>query len=105
MTPGPTYIPQSSSLTAFGRRSASVPRQELTLKNALTYRGGGRFFSRHSSNRVPQGVRGISLANAAPTNKPMLQQIENFAERWNVIANPGAEHMEQAFTDFNRLTL
>jgi len=32
----------------------------------------------------------------------MLQQTENFAERWNVIANPGAEHTEQAFTDFIR---
>jgi hypothetical protein len=30
----------------------------------------------------------------------MPQQTENFAERWNVIANPGAEHTEQAFTDF-----
>ena len=32
----------------------------------------------------------------------MPQQTENFAERWNVIANPGAEHTEQAFTDFIR---
>ena len=32
----------------------------------------------------------------------MPQQTDNFAERWNVIANPGAEHTEQAFTDFIR---
>jgi len=32
----------------------------------------------------------------------MPQHTENFAERWNVIANPGAEHTEQAFTDFIR---
>ena len=69
----------------------SVPRQMLTPKNTLTCRGGGRFFSPHSYNRVPQGVRGNSLASAAPTNKPMPQQTENFAQRWNVIANPGAE--------------
>src|SRR6202050_3383233 len=79
-----------------------VPRQELTLNNILTCRDGGRFFSPHPYNRVPQGVRGSALASAAPTNKPMLQQTENFAERWNVIANPGAEHTEQAFTDFIR---
>ena len=92
----------TTSLTAFGRRSASVPRQKLTLNDTLTCRGGGRFFSPHPYNRVPQGVRGNSLASAAPTNKPMPQQTENFAERWNVIANPGAEHTEQAFTDFIR---
>src|SRR5580658_6578223 len=81
----------TTSLTAFGR-SASVPRQELTLNNVLTCRGGGRFFSPHPYNRVPQGVRGASLASAAPTDKPMPQLTDNFAERWNVIANPGAEY-------------
>ncbi len=70
----------TTSLTAFGR-GASVFRQELTLNNILTCRGGGRLFSPQPYNRVPQGVRGASLASAAPTNKPMPQQTENFAER------------------------
>ena len=64
--------------------------------------GRWSFVRPNPSNRVPQGVRGTALASAAPTNKPMPQHTDNFAERWNVIANPGAEHTEQAFTDFIR---